>query len=101
MRSFFIRSMLESTPNRVAAKTRNWAMVIKMLWSTSPCGGSNIAQIAMMLATIRATADKISFTDHIFIFSFLHSFISRSDYACSRLPYTFASGMSAPEFMVY
>jgi hypothetical protein len=55
----------------------------------------------MMLATIRATADKISFTDHIFIFSFLHSFISRSDYAWSRLPYTFASGMSAPEFMVY
>lgn len=63
--SFFIRSMLESTPNRVAANTKNWAMVMRMLWSTSPCGGSNIAHTAMMLATSSATAERISFTVHI------------------------------------
>ena len=60
-----IFSSLLSTPKRVAAKTRNWAMVMRMLWSTSPCGGSNIAHTAMMPATIRATADRISLTVHM------------------------------------
>ena len=56
---------LMSTPRRVAAKTRNWAMVKRILWSISPCGGSNIAHTAMMPATIRATADRISLTVHM------------------------------------
>ena len=55
-------SSIKSTPSRVAAKSRNWAVRNSTDWSISPWGGSSSAQMDNTAATITVKIASAFFT---------------------------------------